>query len=192
VQSCRKNTRIVRQYRTITFREKYKKITMTSYTNNGINFEQFTGLRSLNISSNYILCTTRLPPTLNVLYAHNDTNVNDRMVSMCTHLKKLIVYNNPNIITCAPFAQHLVELDASFNCGIDDVGLQTCYRLKKLDAGSNPKITTCVPFAKTLKSLNAKDTCGITDYGLRTCYRLKILRAINNPKISRRPIKTKN
>jgi len=166
------------------FAKNIKNLTISQFNDNCINLGQFTELRKLCINDNQVLCSTQLPPTLDILYVYSNANVCDSMIRTCIRLKELRANGNPNITTCAPFARHLVVLDANWKCGIDDDGLRTCNRLKILHAGGNPKITTCVPFAKTLRRLYAYNTCGITDDEIPTCKRLKTLHAAGNPKIS--------
>jgi polo-like kinase 1 len=100
-------------------------------------------------------------------------------------LRVLRVRNQP-VTTVAPFAETLVELDASGrDCGIDDAGLASARCILKLNAGNNPKITTVAPFAATLVELDASgEDCGIDDAGLASARCIVKLNAGNNPKIT--------
>jgi hypothetical protein len=123
---------------------------------------------------------------LDVSYCCYDTyrGFKDDALSILTNLRRLNAENNPYITTCKPFAKTLINLNASYNCGISDEGLKYCTKLQFLAVYCNEKITTCKPFCKTLLELNACGQSGINDEGLNGCIILRKLDAGSNPKIT--------
>jgi len=144
-----------------------------------------TNLKELYISNNRCIdkCAPQFAESLRLIYAASDSSMCDDGLLLCTKLKILNAFNNPNIKTCAPFAHSLVMLDAGRYCGISDYGLRSCTRLKILCGKENYKITTCVPFARTLRVLDASGSCGIGDDGLELCTKLTYLNIGSNYKI---------
>jgi len=109
-------------------------------------------------------------------YISANTILNNECLELCTNIYKLDASCNSYITTCDPFAHSLRVLDASYKCGICDIGLIRCTHLKNINVDDNCKITTCAPFAKTLKILSAEcEKCGINDQGLLLCTNLKKL-----------------
>ena len=98
----------------------------------------------------------------------------DKCLEFCSNIYEFDAFNNPYITTCDPFARVLRILNASYECGICDIGLIRCTHIRNINVDNNPHITTCAPFAKSLRILSAQfDRCGISDQSLSLCMNLK-------------------
>lgn len=104
-------------------------------------------------------------------------------IKYCTKLKRLNAAFNYRIKS-VNHMKELRELNASYNCGINDEGIKECLQLEKLDCTYNPKINS-VNHLTLLKCLSANgSTSRISDASIEECNQLIKLSAVDNVKIS--------
>jgi flagellin-specific chaperone FliS len=97
------------------------------------------------------------------------------------NLLKLYAYYNPKIYN-VNHMENIIELDASYNCGISDEGIKNLKNLQKLCATDNFKIKNINHMTQSLIELDASYDCGISDEGI-TKLNLQILYSHCNEKI---------
>ena len=78
---------------------------------------------------------------------------------------------------------NLIELDASDDCGIDNIGLKCLFNLTSLDASRNEKITD-INHLTNLKILFSLDDCGIGDDGIKLLKNLQFVSTNKKSKIT--------
>jgi hypothetical protein len=105
--------------------------------------------------------------------------LNDNILRQHPFTKKLFAFDNPNI-TSVNHLVYLEELDASWECGINDDGLQITS-LKKLDVNGNERVKNIQHMAG-LKTLFAIGKCGLSNEGLLGL-KLEMLDSHGNTKI---------
>jgi len=162
---------------------KIKSFTISGWVLNGIACELFKNVEELNISHCNASPNDIIPSTVKKLYI-NHTNITNAMISTCTKIKYLDIFNNNGITTCAPFGRTLKHLRLDMTASVKNIGLISCTNLKILHVNNNDNITTCAPFARSLKKLYADDRCGIDNHGLKLCSKIVMLSANNNYKIT--------
>ena len=138
----------------------------------------------INSKCRNITSLTPIAKSLKHVSIHASERIDDNGLRDCDKIE-ILDASYSNITTCEPFANTLIELNASGSCcGINDDGLRLCTRIEILNACNNANITTCAPFAKSLKILYAGEQCGLADNGLATCINICELYVIDNAKIT--------
>ena len=108
-----------------------------------------------------------------------------RILGCATPLPQVLCVASCKLVTVAPFAHCLYELNASWSCGVGSTALSTCHRLHVLEAYNNRNIRELrSSFAGQLRELDAGGSSGLSDYDLAGAVSLVRLHASHHSRIT--------